>query len=158
MQNIHKETIAVSEAPMLIGFKKRRGASAQQRKGISKDDDDDSDDDASGTSLIPKSQMKRHIGDEDGAASMQPSQSRVRAIFESTRDVVPQSYAGDANNSHRIETERVKETTSVIGPSKAPAFIRTTCRFDYQPDLCKVIYILYFILNRLNLMVNIELF
>ena len=114
--------------------------------------------DAGGTYVVSRSQMKNRSEDEDGTASMRPLKSQVRAVFESTRDVVPQSYAGDANNALRTETERVKETTSVVGPSKAPAFIRTTCRFDYQPDLCKVIYILYCILYCIHLMANIDSF
>jgi len=32
---------------------------------------------------------------------------------------------------------KVERNKFLAGPLKAPTFVRTTCRFDYQPDICK---------------------
>jgi RING finger protein 113A len=48
-----------------------------------------------------------------------------------------------ANNGTGTGTTKLyKGTAKVVnkfhaGPLKAPTFVRTTCRFDYQPDICK---------------------
>jgi len=43
-----------------------------------------------------------------------------------------------ADNNTKIYNGAKKETNKFhAGPLKAPTFIRTTCRFDYQPDICK---------------------
>lgn len=117
----------------LVTFKKRSNiGAAKQRSGLTsiksrKDGDDESDDTsvAITKTLINKSNDVVEVN------------SRISAIFESTRETVPQSYAGDANNALRQEIETVKSTGGIVGPVKAPEFIRMTCRFDYQPDICK---------------------
>jgi hypothetical protein len=128
---VDQEATPEATATTVVAFKKRRGISAQQRRGISKVEEDDDEE----ATILSNDKEKRKHDHERGVIDVRTS--HMTTVFESTRDVVPQSYAGDANNALRIETERVKETGSVVGPSKAPAFIRTTCRFDYQPDLCK---------------------
>ena len=47
-------------------------------------------------------------------------------------------YTGTANYQKFVEKREVMDRkASSIGPIKAPTNIRLTCRFDYQPDLCK---------------------
>lgn len=42
------------------------------------------------------------------------------------------------SDGQKLYTGTKKETNKFhAGPLKAPTFVRTTCRFDYQPDICK---------------------
>ena len=36
-----------------------------------------------------------------------------------------------------VRSESKSRNKFLAGPLKAPTFVRTTCRFDYQPDICK---------------------
>lgn len=107
----------MSEAP-IVSFKKRNNVgAAKQRSGITSTKSNDDDDDVA--IIVGKSKMKADTSNE-----REDAKSFVSTVFESTREIVPQSYAGDANNALRTETETVKATGNVIGPSKAPEFIR----------------------------------
>ena len=47
-------------------------------------------------------------------------------------------YTGAANYQKLVEKRDVMDRkSSSIGPIKAPTNVRITCRFDYQPDICK---------------------
>lgn len=108
--------------------------------------------------------------------------SSVTTIYESLRDVAPQSYAGDATHTSEIDTATDRDARAVLernikmnedfadqdisgaykgqagyknfikkdiaqvgsnkytgtqGPIRAPAFVRSSTRFDYAPDVCK---------------------
>lgn len=39
--------------------------------------------------------------------------------------------------AHQQEKKQVKNSKLQVGPQKAPANLRVTARFDYQPDICK---------------------
>ena len=123
-----------------VGFKKRKNiGAAKQRTGI--------------TSTKAKQEIGEHAeagidNNEDdtktnfvtssSSSSSGPSgESNVATTFESSGSALPQTYAGDANNALRHETESNKSGGGIIGPQKAPEFVRMTCRFDYQPDICK---------------------
>jgi len=44
----------------------------------------------------------------------------------------------DGGNDKKIyKGMDTKRNKFLAGPLKAPTFVRTTCRFDYQPDICK---------------------
>lgn len=59
-------------------------------------------------------------------------------VYYSSREVVPQSYAGDATYTSVVDKDiQNKKQTGTQGPVAAPAFMRSTARFDYQPDICK---------------------
>jgi len=58
--------------------------------------------------------------------------------YESSRTAMPHGST-DQMASAYLETEPVRqpEKKSRTGPVKPPLNVRLTCRFDYQPDLCK---------------------
>lgn len=45
--------------------------------------------------------------------------------------------AGKAKKQAGVEKKPVKNSKLQVGPQKAPANLRVTARFDYQPDICK---------------------
>lgn len=66
--------------------------------------------------------------------------SVVTTIYESKNEVLPQQYAGDATYSSVTEENKHipgSKMSGTVAPQRAPAFLRATCRFDYQPDICK---------------------
>lgn len=109
-------------------------------------------------------------------------ESAVTTIYQSSRDVAPVSYAGDATHTSEIDTAIDRDARAVLeknikmneetaeqdisgayrgqagyknfikkdmaqvgsnkytgthGPIRAPAFVRSSTRFDYAPDVCK---------------------
>jgi len=61
-------------------------------------------------------------------------------IFESKGEAVPQQYAGDATYATILENNKHvpgNKYSGTQGPIRAPSFVRSTCWFDYQPDICK---------------------
>lgn len=102
------------------------------------------------------------------------------SVYESSRSIVPEKYAGDATHTSEIDTETDRDARAILernikineegsvndklyrgqagyknfikkdatqigankhtgtqGPIRAPTFVRSTARFDYQPDICK---------------------
>lgn len=56
-------------------------------------------------------------------------------------DAEPNVYRGQSGykNFAKVEMHQVGDNkiTGTKGPIRAPAFLRSSCRFDYQPDICK---------------------
>ncbi|CAN0574429.1 unnamed protein product, partial [Ectocarpus sp. 12 AP-2014] len=50
-------------------------------------------------------------------------------------------YHGMAGYKNHIKKDEAQiggnKHTGTQGPIRAPTFLRATCRFDYQPDICK---------------------
>eukprot|EP01031_Cornospumella_fuschlensis_P046071 gene46071-56396_t len=64
---------------------------------------------------------------------------KAGTVYSSSGSAVPQRYAGDeATSVNELEKNpSTKATGGTYGPMKAPTFLRSTVRFDYQPDICK---------------------
>lgn len=138
----------------------RKAGKSAARRNIRAKTEDDSDGDIPDENLLkskPSSSADYNRGkeltaskDESTAAS-----SKVATMYESTRTALPQSYAGSATATSEIDTAHDRDTRAVLernnetdkiaknkmngtyGPMRAPSFLRSTCRFDYQPDICK---------------------
>ena len=56
-------------------------------------------------------------------------------------DEEPNVYRGQAAYKNYVKKDMAQvgsnKFTGTQGPLRAPAFVRTTARFDYQPDICK---------------------
>jgi RING finger protein 113A len=81
--------------------------------------------------------------------------TKATTIYQSNREIVPQSYSGGAFATNEIDTahdrdgraflekklsaEQVTNSklTGTMGPLRAPTYLRSTTRMDYQYDICK---------------------
>jgi RING finger protein 113A len=124
-------------------------AGKMSKKNVRTKTEDDSDGDVPDASLLKQKKSDNKAEVEESSAS------NVMAVFDSTRNALPQSYAGDATATNEIDTahdrdnravlERNEETdkvsknkfTGTFGPMRAPTYLRSTSRFDYQMDICK---------------------
>lgn len=76
----------------------------------------------------------------------------VTTVYSSSGSAMPHQYAGDATATIEIDTARDRDAQAILergdknakakaggtyGPVRAPSFLRSTSRFDYQPDICK---------------------
>lgn len=171
-------------------FKKRKQVNkgSLRTKEATEDNDGVVDDAPTTTNVI-----KSSISGPSKGLTQQSGQKRSAdaaisgAVYESSREVVPQSYAGDATYVTEIDTATDRDARAVMernlhyavtdaskdnnepnvyrgasayksftdngknaaekvsaskvtgtqGPMRAPAFLRSSCRFDYQPDICK---------------------
>lgn len=118
------------------------------RKNVRAKTDDDSDGDVPDSSLLKQKKDTKAVVED-------VSTSNVIAVFDSTRNALPQSYAGDATATNEVDTahdrdnrailERNQEidkvskskSTGIFGPVRAPTYLRSSTRFDYQMDICK---------------------
>lgn len=59
--------------------------------------------------------------------------------YASKKDAAPAVLAGNATHTSEIDSQTAvsSKATGIHGPVRAPAFVRTTTRMDYQPDVCK---------------------
>ena len=136
---------------MSVQFKKRsvNRAAVRIKKDVGSDVEEEVDDTVVNRPTNTKSTAKK--GDDEDEVKF----AKVTTVYESTREVVPQLYAGDATATAQIDTsidrdaraalERKREAPSLtstkvsgtFAPMRAPTFLRATSRFDYQPDICK---------------------
>lgn len=122
---------SASSAPVVQFRAMKRGNRPQ---GMRKRDDDEEDAPAvlcqpAGQQPAPSTAMP---GKRDETAS------KGTTVYQSTREVMPARYAGDeATATLETDTTKRSTSTSTYGPQKAPSFLRSTVRFDYQPDICK---------------------
>jgi RING finger protein 113A len=68
--------------------------------------------------------LEKKAGDEGGNGAPAATAS------SSTED-------GDNGKVYQGQNAGQSRNKFLAGPLKAPSFVRTTCRFDYQPDICK---------------------
>jgi RING finger protein 113A len=80
-----------------------------------------------------------NIGDSD-EKTKEPSSSSSGLLhqFEASQSG-PMSQKEQATRTNELHPTKVVDRGNkfLAGPIKAPTNIRTTCRFDYQPDICK---------------------
>ena len=154
-------------------FKKRSAPTTKNVRPKANDNDDEEEDTTVVYKPVTETSKRKAVNEDDPESSSSSSSSSssnaiaaaVTHIFESTRELVAQQYAGDATSTTIVDNEAVavghKHTGYVIwfnpvslsllmsntldsypildrfGPVKAPTFLRVTSRFDYQPDICK---------------------
>eukprot|EP01032_Pedospumella_encystans_P023321 gene23321-26397_t len=134
---------------MSVQFKKRSVNKSAVRVKKDVGSDEEADDTVVNRPTNTKSGAKKN--DEEDEVKL----AKVTTVYESSREVVPQLYAGDATATAQIDTstdrdaraalERKKEAPGIVAtkvssafaPMRAPTFLRATSRFDYQPDICK---------------------
>lgn len=135
----------------VVQFKKRSANRAAVRVKKDTGSDEEEQDDTvvnRPTKIAAKSKTENDDTEEVKLA-------KVTTVYESAREVVPHSYAGDAFAIAEVDTAhdrdamavlaRTKDSSKIsaskaagtIGPVRAPTFLRATSRFDYQPDICK---------------------
>ncbi len=139
----------------VVQFKKRGGGNRSALR-TKKNDSDEEDNTVVIKPTIPALQAS-NLNSSSSSAATNSELSQVTTVYESKREIVPQSYAGDATATVQIDTsfdrdsraikEKNKDSSTgflstqaksgTFGPARAPSFLRTTSRFDYQPDICK---------------------
>ena len=92
--------------------------------------------------IIRKKKSVRHEFQSDSAGPMSAQELAVR---EGEYHPAPKAQNGATTSisdsgDTAIKTYRgqnQQQNKFLAGPLRAPTFVRTTCRFDYQPDICK---------------------
>ena len=107
-----------------------------QKKKISKysnKDDDDNNDENGKKSLI------QQFASSDKPSASDRDMATLTAQHHPEEQCIPVPNQEDGNDSGKNLYKGTKETRNkfLAGPLKAPTFVRTTTRFDYQPDICK---------------------
>jgi RING finger protein 113A len=136
---------------------KKRGKNVNAHVLRKIDNDGNESGDADETVVVQSSTTKTA---ENGSSSLTSASSMrsvavATAIFDSNRAAVPHQYAGHATAVQEIDTSADRDARALMekklsaedisrkkvagtfGPMRAPAFLRATSRFDYQPDICK---------------------
>ncbi|XP_064407222.1 E3 ubiquitin-protein ligase RNF113A-like [Halichondria panicea] len=134
-------------------FKKpsKRGAN-RKRKNRPSTDEDDSDDE-SAVVRVKEKRGKSGIYQKTNTASLSKANDSASEEEEGESSKVTMAYKSDRSAdmagskdmgaTRELETEgennQEKEPSlrGMKGPVRAPLFLRTTVRWDYQPDICK---------------------
>ncbi len=113
--------------------------------------EDDEEDDQEATREALKRAKEEHGGGVKSTALAENEESKkvdkslLLHSFEISENAVSQKDLATATVQHHPkEMEEIskskpdpKRNKFLAGPIRAPTNIRTTCRFDYQPDICK---------------------
>lgn len=133
---------------------KRKKAAGLRKKRITTEDDDEDDQEATREAL--KRAKHEHGGggkpsmlenDDNKSSSYKKNIDKNLLLhsFEISGNAVSQRDLATATVQHHPKSmEEIsksqpdpKRNKFLAGPIRAPTNIRTTCRFDYQPDICK---------------------
>lgn len=140
----------------MIQFKKRSGASKNNRKKETASNEHEEEEEE--TVIVKKDEGLKGFGkeSEDG----RHISKAVSTVYESRSGLLPQvsgessatatnemNTALDRDSRTILEKEKkeknidfagkVTNASGTVAPLRAPAFLRASCRFDYQPDICK---------------------
>lgn len=145
-------------------FRKRGSDALNTRKPADSDDDDDDDGEAVASEVVTKERKtastpfvqstrrrRRHQGqdddDEEGeeesaigvryAADRSAKVQKEDATRYSTEWELEAAELRKRKNDSKPGAAGQKNSKMSVGPQRAPANLRVTARFDYQPDVCK---------------------
>mmetsp|Transcript_18425 Transcript_18425/g.25982 ORF Transcript_18425/g.25982 Transcript_18425/m.25982 type:complete len:304 (-) Transcript_18425:140-1051(-) len=139
--------------------KPKKSKKSALRKKRKEEDDEEGEGEESTSQLVDEARRatkksKTTTTAEDSIITNTSENSRVMHQFEASSSE-PMSAAELATSTAQHHPESKKEQDEQVGkgddgifrdktrnkflagPLKASAFVRTTCRFDYQPDICK---------------------
>lgn len=136
-------------------FKKsgRRGVARKRR--MQQSSEDDSSDEESAVVRREKKAIRSRLyqktntqskfkpddeEEKEGGEGTTEGSSRVTMSYASTREVANEARDSRATvdiNAEADIRERKEEKSKKYGPIRAPAYLRSTVRWDYQPDICK---------------------
>ena len=123
---------------------KRQGTEKSSRSSSSEEDDDDNDVrhivKRSKTSLTTHNRSKDITTNNYKEEMKKTKKNSVLHHFETTTSTLPTAaeLATRSAEYHGMPQDRRTHTNKLLaGPIRAQVNIRTTCRFDYQPDICK---------------------
>lgn len=120
-----------------------------------KDDEGESDDEekTAAAAVFPSNRSVERIEHRGGAFAMSEIDAETdrdaRAILERKLQLEAKGQTNDETKLYQGAAAyksyvKLKESqiggnkyTGTKGPIRAPQFVRNTCRFDYQPDVCK---------------------
>mmetsp|Transcript_43972 Transcript_43972/g.70379 ORF Transcript_43972/g.70379 Transcript_43972/m.70379 type:complete len:235 (-) Transcript_43972:1847-2551(-) len=87
---------------------------------------------------IEKDTKKKHKGVNE-FSSLKNQKPSTGHEFKSTESAAPAEYGGGACATIEVDDIKPEKSNknSALGPIRAPAHLRVTSRFDYQPDTCK---------------------
>ena len=101
-------------------------------------------------SQLPPPYNSATVNDRSGENDV--ALATVTTVYSSSGSAMPHVFGGDATATLEIDTAHDRDARAILdrglkdakskaggtyGPMRAPSFLRSTSRFDYQPDICK---------------------
>lgn len=117
--------------------KKIKKAGIRRRR---EDDQEDNDDLETTRKELQQARKKtKSNGDDEDSNGLSDKGSALHYFTGSTNGSGKISHKdlATSTNEHHPTTTKVRTNKFLAGPIRAATNIRTTCRFDYQPDICK---------------------
>ena len=125
-----------STSALLQHIKNEKNQKKKVSKYSNKDDDDNNDENENGNG---KKSLIQQFASSDKPSASDRDMATFTAQHHPEDQCIPVPNQEDGNDSGKNLYKGTKETRNkfLAGPLKAPTFVRTTTRFDYQPDICK---------------------
>ena len=140
--------------------KRKKAAGFRKRDTTNEDDEDDEKDRQEMREALKRAKQEHGGGKPSSAATATETDDKknVMHTFEDTGTIINQKDLATSTVQHHpksmetvsksrddglnkddknIDPTKPKRNKFLAGPIRAPTNIRTTCRFDYQPDVCK---------------------
>ena len=125
---------------------KKSAKKAGLRRRRDDDDDDDDDGDEETRRELQEARKKAKPSSLSSTIKSEKEESTTKVLhhFESSKEGkgiggggISQKDLVTSTNQHHPTKVIDRKNKLLAGPIRATANIRTTCRFDYQPDICK---------------------
>ena len=128
---------------------KRPEKQARGQRFATKSDDKDDEDALQASAVFASSRTTAPVEHRGGAFAYgevdTEADKDTRAVLERNLELQKTegdgTYRGQAGYKSYVKKDEAQiganKYTGTKGPIRAPQFVRNTCRFDYQPDVCK---------------------
>ena len=128
---------------------KRPEKQARGQRFATKNDDKDDEDALQASAVFASSRTTAPIDHRGGAFAYgevdteadKDTRAQLERNLELQKTEGDGTYRGQAGYKSYVKKDEAQiganKYTGTKGPIRAPQFVRNTCRFDYQPDVCK---------------------
>jgi RING finger protein 113A len=119
---------------------KKSSKAGLRRKQQRTNDDEEEEDKETSQELLHARKRAKQSSKAGANESDDENDDRkdVMQTFDASKDApISQKDLATSTNQHHPTKNIVYQNKMLAGPLKAPTNIRTTTRFDYQPDVCK---------------------
>jgi RING finger protein 113A len=119
--------------------KKSSKAGLRRKQQRTNDDEEEEEDKETSQELLhARKRAKQSKSAADESDDENDDKKDVMQTFDASKDApISQKDLATSTNQHHPTKNIVYQNKLLAGPLKAPTNIRTTTRFDYQPDICK---------------------
>jgi RING finger protein 113A len=128
---------AATHIPMFRKPKKAKKAGIRSRRPTEEEENDDDDLETTRQELLQSRKKSKRNNGGDEEDEEKGNKGSALHHFDTATSKPSQKDLATSTQQHHPTSTKVRANKFLAGPIRAASNIRTTSRFDYQPDICK---------------------